>query len=246
MGYLFGLMGQIDPKVGAVADPVIGMCLGAGASLVFVYLIANSSRDDIKRIIALALLSGFCWEPVWEMGSQLIQQKQEVATAKQGKKMLEDAIAQINALETIEDEEERAAAIANLAEHVAVGTAKISDIDSRELRSRLTPTINNLSRLLSENGEIPSDTKLAARQALQNVGVDRSFPAVIYRLPDTIPISHPEHEVQLTNITEKGNTSPIVIQVLPSQEELNQLREELKEFKEMIPAAVAPAPAQEK
>ena len=41
------------------------MAFGAGAAAVFILLIADSDRSNKLRIVALALLSGFAWKPIW-------------------------------------------------------------------------------------------------------------------------------------------------------------------------------------
>lgn len=41
------------------------IAFGAGAAVVFILLIANSDRNDRVRVVALALLSGFVWKPIW-------------------------------------------------------------------------------------------------------------------------------------------------------------------------------------
>lgn len=54
------------------ADPLISVVLGGGAAVVFVFLIANTDRRDHTRLLALALLSGFFWEPVWQASRALV------------------------------------------------------------------------------------------------------------------------------------------------------------------------------
>jgi hypothetical protein len=46
--------------------PLISLVLGAGAALVFVFVLANTDRADRQRLWSLALLAGFFWEPVWQ------------------------------------------------------------------------------------------------------------------------------------------------------------------------------------
>lgn len=56
-------------------DPFISTLLGAGASVVFVFLIANSQREDHQRLFAISLVAGFFWQPVWESAEILITRR---------------------------------------------------------------------------------------------------------------------------------------------------------------------------
>ena len=50
---------------------------GAGAAAVFILLIANSDRSDRMRIVALALLSGFVWKPIWNSSQHYLVGQEE-------------------------------------------------------------------------------------------------------------------------------------------------------------------------
>ena len=50
---------------------------GAGAAAVFILLIANSDRSDRMRIVALALLAGFAWKPIWTGSEHLLMGQPE-------------------------------------------------------------------------------------------------------------------------------------------------------------------------
>ena len=50
---------------------------GAGAAAVFILLIANSDRSDRIRIVALALLAGFAWKPIWTGSQHLMGQSEK-------------------------------------------------------------------------------------------------------------------------------------------------------------------------
>src|SRR3990172_11409776 len=51
-----------------------GVLLGAGASFVGVYLLANADVRDAKRCLALAMICGFAWKPVYEAGTALVKE----------------------------------------------------------------------------------------------------------------------------------------------------------------------------
>lgn len=42
------------------------MVLGAGSAFIFIFLIAITDPKNFKRLLALALLSGFAWQAVWD------------------------------------------------------------------------------------------------------------------------------------------------------------------------------------
>ena len=50
---------------------------GAGAAAVFILLIANSDRSDRMRIVALALPSGFVWQPIWTSAQYYLAAQRE-------------------------------------------------------------------------------------------------------------------------------------------------------------------------
>ena len=50
---------------------------GAGAAAVFILLVANSDRSDQTRIVALALLSGFVWKPIWTSSQVMLMGQEE-------------------------------------------------------------------------------------------------------------------------------------------------------------------------
>ncbi|WP_282094250.1 hypothetical protein [Epibacterium ulvae] len=43
--------------------------LGALASTIFIFLLANTDRNDASRLLALSLISGFFWKPVIDAGA---------------------------------------------------------------------------------------------------------------------------------------------------------------------------------
>lgn len=56
--------------------------LGGLASIAFVFLLANTDRSDNARLLGIALLSGFFWEPVLEASRALIDQRIEEKNAE--------------------------------------------------------------------------------------------------------------------------------------------------------------------
>jgi hypothetical protein len=90
--------------------PLLSLLLGAGAALVFVFVIANTDRADRQRLWTLALLAGFFWEPVWEGARAFVIREIE-----------EEAIARVEtALEQAADLATRAAETRDLAARQAL------------------------------------------------------------------------------------------------------------------------------
>lgn len=185
LGWLFGVMGQAEPKVNPVADAFIGVLLGAGASYIFVYLIANANRDDTARLIGLALLSGFFWEPVWSMSSDLIDREQEKSQTRQAEESFETASLLLEKAKEETDESTKTELLDSVEKNVAVGTAKLARISSPENRAILAPALGKLTTDLKANTEISSQTQMLAQQALGEVVPQ---PQVITVTPSTYPM----------------------------------------------------------
>jgi hypothetical protein len=80
-----------DSHISPVLDGVVSVLLGAGAGMVFVYLIANTDRNDNARLLSLALLAGFFWEPVWEGGRALVDRHREERQVDSARRALNEA-----------------------------------------------------------------------------------------------------------------------------------------------------------
>lgn len=53
------------------------MMLGAGSAFIFIFLIAIIDLKDLKRLLALALLSGFAWQAVWDSAQDRLMLSRE-------------------------------------------------------------------------------------------------------------------------------------------------------------------------
>jgi hypothetical protein len=109
LGWLASLL--VQPEAERVWYlPLLSLLLGAGAALVFVFVIANTDRADRQRLSTLALLAGFFWEPVWEGARAFVIREIE-----------EEAIARVEtALEQAADLATRAAETRDLAARQAL------------------------------------------------------------------------------------------------------------------------------
>lgn len=98
---LFGAAGAVLAVLASLllnpmAEPVgyvllLSTALGAGAGLVFVFAIANTDRTDRPRMLTLALVAGFFWEPVWEGARALVVSQLEEEKAAKAEQALDRA-----------------------------------------------------------------------------------------------------------------------------------------------------------
>ena len=150
LSWLFGLYLGNDPHYSALVDLIVSILLGAGAGIIFVYLIANTDRSDMTRLCALALLSGFFWEAVWVGSRVLIERQSENMTVA----AVEDAAMRA---ETLTDSlataspEERAAILDEIereTKRVAELTAKVDSVSRRaEIDSATEPLMAKFKQL---------------------------------------------------------------------------------------------------
>lgn len=61
------------------SDLFVMVLMGAGAALIFLFVIMNTDRSDVARLVALSLLAGFSWETVWDAGGAIVERHAEQA-----------------------------------------------------------------------------------------------------------------------------------------------------------------------
>ncbi len=144
------------------------LAFGAGAGLVFIYLLANTQRDDLARLCATALLAGFAWVTVWEMAANTIDQKddqQEVAVEQ-----VEEARSQLAAPAAQEGSNETMPGY--LDARITVPGSQVYVEPSSELTLGITVTQEALLSLV-----VDGDTDLTA--SLFETGEDDAFPRFV-------------------------------------------------------------------
>lgn len=144
----------------AYLDPVLSAALGAGAGLVFVFLIANTDRSDRPRLLALALLAGFFWEPVWEGGRALIDRQTEQSRIREAKAAAERAVPLAKALETAQGDGRESIA-AQLDQEVRRVTTLAGQLQSVEGLTTVSAAAQPLNQELAAL-PVDSDTRVAA------------------------------------------------------------------------------------
>jgi hypothetical protein len=147
--WLFGLWLGHSSHVHTYVDPVLSSALGAGAAAVFVFLIANTDREDRPRLLTLGLLAGFFWEPVWEGGRALIDRQIESNQVAEAKRATERA-AELAAAISTANEQERSGLLDELNEQIELAASATEGIDSVTARSSITGPVNRLLVNLSE------------------------------------------------------------------------------------------------
>ena len=65
LGALGGALSYLWPQ-GGTHPFLTHLALGAGAAIVFVYLLANTDRRNVERLAAVSLVAGFAWGIVWD------------------------------------------------------------------------------------------------------------------------------------------------------------------------------------
>lgn len=74
-----------------------GIALGAGASFLGVYLLANARPSPALHCLAFALLCGFSWKPVFEAGSALFNRSLQTRAVTMEAAELEERTRSVNA-----------------------------------------------------------------------------------------------------------------------------------------------------
>lgn len=139
MAWVFGQ--AIDIQNGQPLWPFmpISIFLGMGASIVFVFLVANTDRNDVIRLLALALLSGFFWKPVWLASQQIIDKTYEEQSLAEIQNSLQLAA---NALNVPTPAEVDVAVVRDAWDTV---TENIGNVKSFENRSHVNTLVSELA-----------------------------------------------------------------------------------------------------
>lgn len=138
LGFIFSQYIGHEPRFGIYLDAALWTAMGAGAALIFIFLMANTDRTDNARLISLALVAGFFWQPVLEGSKALIERNSEVRTEAQTVSRLESARSAIDSLGEISDSasnEDKAALMSEIrsnlleAESLAKSLDRISSVE---------------------------------------------------------------------------------------------------------------------
>ena len=98
LGCIFGFYTKSGSLSYGWLEFPIWIVLGSGASIIFVFVIANADREDQKRLLAVALLSGFFWQPVWEGSRSLVDNRLKDYRQVEAKQAVEEAVSLTKAI----------------------------------------------------------------------------------------------------------------------------------------------------
>lgn len=176
-----------DPHFSVWIDPFVSTALGAGAGLVYVFLLANTDRSDAPRLLALAFLAGFSWEPVLQGASALLEQNRDYRTIAQAEAAAQEAIRLVKEVKTAPAEERDA-----LLEAVVQKTSE-TEVLSGQIRSVFG--LNKISatrwQIAQELETLPPDLAKDPLDALRSpTGGGPGGGGVLFRGP--YPIAAPE------------------------------------------------------
>lgn len=179
--FAFGLWIGREPDLSRWLQLPLSIGLGAGASLAFIFIIANSDTKDAKRLLTLALVSGFCWEPVWEASRAAIGLHAQEERASATGVALALAIAAAKAV-AIAPAEKRDELVAQLDGYIRDASVLAGQIDSRSALAGVQASAEELLRVTRAFPSELEQQRLSAVVLAQRTGatVDSGF------LPETV------------------------------------------------------------
>ncbi len=152
-------------------DIIVMVTMGAGAALIFLFVIMNTDRSDVARLVALSLLAGFSWETVWEAGGAVVERHAEEARVAE----IEEAthrIAEIEAeLLSATDPRERKALASRATGEIErlgrVGSA-VTSVDALQKLTEARVVASSVARSAADAGSRSEakEIELAARRSL--------------------------------------------------------------------------------
>jgi len=171
------------PHTTLLVDLVIQIILGAGAAIIFVFLVADASRSDRTRVYALALVGGFFWQPAWQAGGALVEEKQSAIAASQATAAINEAQETLDRSGTL-DSTQAAEIAPKIQEQLLRAQALIQKIqrtdDPRRVNSSAASFMVALNARTSSNQA--SDLHLAPSGEIASTIYEQTVPH---------PVSHP-------------------------------------------------------
>jgi len=135
-----------EPAFGAW-DPLVTGLLGVLASLVFVFVLANTDRRDKLRLLALAAIAGFAWNPVLAAGEAYIGQRSEAKDVAGYEEAVRELTRLTSAYEAAEGETERSELAEAIEMQFETVERRASEVDSLAVhRAQLPKAIEALNR----------------------------------------------------------------------------------------------------
>jgi hypothetical protein len=198
LAWLFQMWLGEDPHTSLFLDLVISITLGAGAAIIFVYLVADASHSERTRVYALALLAGFFWQPAWEAGGALIEEKQSSNAANQASDALREAQETLGSLQGADS-----AQIARVAPMVQEQLLRAQSLTQKIHRTEDLDRVNASAGgfLIALDSAVPSTnpsapnlrvTKQIASHLYQRTAPNRTMPPITEPGKDPTPTPAPD------------------------------------------------------
>jgi hypothetical protein len=152
-GGFAGLLSFVNSTY-AAGDPrdALGLALAAGlgavSSMIFLFVIVNTDRSDLLRLISFALLAGFFYKPVFEIGARYIQERQEVEQFQQAQSALSDL--ENLKVRLAQGDEWNTETISEATSLIATVRSGVDSLENGRLRDDLLIQSRNLTRELSQ------------------------------------------------------------------------------------------------
>ncbi|NET58807.1 MAG: hypothetical protein F6K47_22455 [Symploca sp. SIO2E6] len=148
IGVLFNLWLGNPSRFNIPLDLLVASLLGAGASLIFVFLIANTDRSDTARLLTLALLGGFAWQPVWEGSLNAVNKSVEQNNVIQAEDAIKDAQKTASKI-PIANTGKQSALAKEVNTKIEQAYSSIQKIDSLETRMELKEATDDLTEKIN-------------------------------------------------------------------------------------------------
>ncbi|HEY0160039.1 MAG TPA: hypothetical protein VGF28_22320 [Thermoanaerobaculia bacterium] len=136
---------KLEPAVAAIASVI----LGAGASVIGVYLIANTDRKDIGRALAFAILCGFSWQIVYEAGSSTLERREARENVQQASANVTETAKQLNGAA----EEKKTELVQDLVGDATVLLKASGQADSKEAEQKAVTGALSALDAIEESGQ---------------------------------------------------------------------------------------------
>lgn len=177
LSWAFGVYLGLATRVSWFVAIPLSAALGAGAAVVFVFLIANTDRTDRPRLLALALLAGFFWQPVWEGGRAIIERQTDERRVEKARTLLQSAAETARRL-TFASPEERPQLAEQLNHQLSEAAALAVQVRDVDGLARLRASVDGITAELASSGGggLPSIANLAGRfEAMETSDVLREL-----------------------------------------------------------------------
>jgi hypothetical protein len=168
-GVILNLWLGNEARNSLLIDLLVATLLGASASILFVYLLANTDRRDVPRLVALSLLGGFAWQPVWEAGLALVQKTRSEQISSQVKNKIEDLQEKVSKVKQAESKD-KPKLLEEIMENIETTNLLVEQIDSVSARKKLTKPTKQLIEQINKLPEPTKNQELKTERIQENLG----------------------------------------------------------------------------